>query len=247
MLATLVVDDERRAVDLLRKLLEETGEFSSVRHAYSATSAIDAVRVMVPDIIFLDIQMPNKDGFEFLKELKELNIESYLVIVTAYDQYKLEALRAGVLDYLTKPIIPEDLRSCIERFKKYVKGGKNNFNLLLSQILGHFEKNQKVRFDGRSDFYMLEPSDIFFCEADGNYSKINSVDGPHLCSLNLGQVEKKLPMGTFVRLGRSIIINIRFVRKVDRKSGNVTLEKNGRRVDVALSRRQIAELDKLLK
>lgn len=244
MLSTLLVDDEKRAVALLKRLLEETGEFSSVRHAFSADSALEAVKAGVPDLIFLDIRMPNKDGFAFLQEVKGLNINTDLVIVTAYDQYMRQALKHHAFDYLTKPVIRTELQECIDQYKQRRKG--LDFSSRLSHFLDGYEPGRKVRFNTRSGFFKLDPSSILYCEADGNYTNIVTFESTELCTLNLGHVREMLPSSSFVRLGRSFLINIKFVFRVDRKSGEVAFEKGGKQKSVSLPVRQVKELDKLL-
>jgi two-component system, LytTR family, response regulator len=242
--STLLIDDEKRAIALLRKLLEETGVFTDIRWAFSAETGLEAVKKKTPDIIFLDIKMPNRDGFSFLADLKNLKIQTEIIFVTAYDQYVLQAIKHHAFDYLMKPVVREELEACIKEFKE--KQGKHDFSSRLGHFLEDYETHKKIRFNTRTGFFQLEADAILYCLADGNYTQIFTSDGGQMCTLNIGHVHELLPTNGFVRLGRSIIINTHYVFKVDRKSGDVTFEKGGKQIPLNIPLRQIKELDKLI-
>jgi two-component system, LytTR family, response regulator len=240
----LIVDDERRAVTLLKKLLEETGEFSALWSTTSTTTALELVKKNKPDIIFLDIRMPNQDGFEFLSSLRKTENNVEIVFVTAYDQFTMKALKNHAFGYLLKPVVREELKDCIREFK--LRKGPPNVNNRLTRFLADYEANRKIRFNTRSGFFQIDPSGIVYCSADGNYTNINTGESNQVCALNLGAVMETLPHNGFIRIGRSLIVNRNYIYKVDRKSGVVTFDKGGRFITVSLSRSQVKELDKLI-
>ena len=244
LLTALLIDDEKRAVALLRKLLEETGEFNTIRYAFSADAGMEAVKKNVPDIIFLDIQMPNKDGFAFLKEIKTINIATEIIFVTAFDQYTKLAIKQHAFDYLMKPVVRDELQACIQAFIQ--KQQRSDFTSRLSRFLEGYEINKKIRFNTRTGFFQVSASNIVYCLADGNYTHINTGDAEQLCTLNLGHVQELLPQNGFIRLGRSHIINSHYIYKVDRKACEITFLVEGKQLSITVSVRQVKELDRLI-
>lgn len=115
-LRALIVDDEENARILLSKLLEETLLFNEIRSAESVDSAYDELRRFEPDIIFLDIKMPGKDGFTFIRELPQDHKILKIVFVTAFDQFAIQAIKNQAFDYLLKPVNRKELKQCLTRF-----------------------------------------------------------------------------------------------------------------------------------
>src|SRR5689334_20187131 len=145
MLTTLIIDDEKRAIALLKKLLEETGEFSSIQASQSTAIALDLAMKHKPDLIFLDIKMPGQDGFEFLKCVRDEKINAEIVFVTAYDQFTMKALKNHAFDYLMKPVVREELAQCIDAFK--ARKEKTEVSNRLDRFLEDYEAHGKIRFN----------------------------------------------------------------------------------------------------
>ena len=208
-LTALIVDDEIKAVELLKKLLEDTLQFSRVEYSYSAAEAFQILEQHEPDLLFLDIKMPGKDGFSFLKDLQNLKVNSEVVFVTAYDQFALQAIKGHAFDYLLKPVDRKELVDCINQYRAR-KSEAHGFNRL-SDFTGSQEESSKLRINTRTGYIFINPSVILYCKADGNYTCIDLGDKQHLCSLQLGMIEDMLPKNGFLRLGRSLIINFNFI------------------------------------
>ena len=182
----LLVDDEKRAVALLKKLLEETGEFSEIRWAYSADAALELIKKIQPQLLFLDIQMPNKDGFALLKDLDALGLSTEVIFVTAFDHYSMKAIKSHAFDYLMKPVVRQELLACLEAFKS--RRLAPDVNTKLGQFLSDYESGKKIRFNTRTGFFQVEPTNIVYVEADGNYTTIHTHEGGQLCTLSLAGV-----------------------------------------------------------
>jgi two-component system, LytTR family, response regulator len=243
-LSCLIVDDEKRAVALLKKLLEETAEFSEIHSAYSATSAIELVRRFHPQLIFLDIRMPENDGFQLLAMLKEIKLVTEVVFVTAYEEFALRALKNHAFDYLMKPVLRDELKQSIEQFKE--RRYRQDFDTRLEKFLFEYESSHKIRFNTRTGFFQVDPTSIIYCTAEGNYTKINTGEREQICTLNLSFVHDLLPQQGIVRVGRSLLINANFIYKVDRKAGEVTFEKAGKFFNLSVSTRQAKEIDRMV-
>ena len=241
-LTALIVDDEEKARTLLAKLLEETNSFSSIRIASSASSAMKELFQLKPDIIFLDIRMPGKDGFALLHDLKNENIKADIVFVTAYDQYALKAIHSHAFDYLLKPVNREELKECIAQFKN--RHQEQPLADRLEKFLEVWEENRKIRFSTRIGFVFIDPSQILYCEAEGNYTVIHMGSKHHMCSVQLGKIAGMLPANGFIRLGRSLIVNFDYITQVDRKTRQVTFEKDGETFNIKVPRLHLKELEK---
>lgn len=233
-LKTLIVDDEKKAVALLQELLEASLQFSEIRYAYSASSATTILQEFEPDVVFLDIKMPGTDGFALLREIRASSDTIGIVFVTAYDEFALDAYRNYAFGYLLKPVNRADLSKCISRFKA-----------MRSERSSEGSQPPRIRFNTRTGYFFVDPDDILYCEADGNYSTINTGDKEHLCSLQLGNIQELLPVNGFMRLGRSLIINFKYVASVDRKKYLLLFEKRGLSLSINVSPSQLKELERL--
>jgi len=239
-LCALIVDDEENALTLLSKLLEDTNQFSEVRTASSARHARQELNHFVPDLIFLDIKMPEMDGFTFLEQIKKERRQTEVVFVTAYDNYALQAIKKHAFDYLLKPVDRKELLDCIMQFKDR----KQEAYLLerLEKLVNDPKENQKLHIHTRTGYLFIDPVSILYCQADGNYTLIDLGERQHLCSMQLGVIENLIPKSAFVRLGRSLIINFNFVSSIDRKTNKIIFEKEGKPYAITISKAQLKEL-----
>lgn len=234
-ISALIVDDEESARNLLSNLLEELQCFSEIRLAKSASAASTELFQYDPDLIFLDIKMPGKDGFSFIGDLPIKEKKPGIVIVTAFDQFAIKAIKNQAFDYLLKPVNRKELKQCVQKFIE-------SRQLVVRETL---EKFSRIRISTRTGTVFVNPAAILFCKADGNYTTICTGDKQHLCSLNLGKVEELLPGNGFFRIGRSHIINREYVTILDRKESAVILVRDGETVKLKIPRHHLKELDKL--
>jgi len=197
----LIVDDERLArIDLI-DILTEFENVKVIGEADSVPSATKAIKELKPDVIFLDIQMPGESGFDLLEQV---NIESKIIFVTAYDEYAIRAFDVNALDYLLKPVNPERLKTAIERLEykdesKDLKTRKLNYNDSLFLSL-----NSQLKF--------LKISSILVINSAGDYTEVLTGDGrTQLTYKPLNEWEHRLPENHFVRIHRSTIINMGYI------------------------------------
>ncbi len=240
-LSALVVDDENGARKLLKKLLEETLFFSDIRLARSVASAREELIGFEPDLIFLDIRMPGKDGFEIVRELPFKKEMPGIVFVTAHEEYAIAAIKNHAFDYLLKPVNREELKLCIVRFieARLAKTSTKSND-------GHdavSKKIDRIRINTRTGTLFVNPETILYCKAEGNYTEICTGEKQHLCTMNIGKLEEQLPRNGFIRIGRSYIINFEYISFLDRKESSVTLVRNGQSAKVKISKRHLKDLD----
>lgn len=238
-LRALIVDDEESARRLMAKLLEETLFFSEIRMEQSVDSASAELHSFDPDLIFLDIKMPGKNGIKFVNELHFSDGKPGIVFVTAYDQYAIQAIKLQAFDYLLKPVNRKELNECIE---KYI--GKRE-ELLLKSVLRSepVKKIPRIRVNTRTGTVFINPASILFCKAEGNYTTICTGEKEYLCSLNLGKLQDQLPPVAFIRIGRSLIINFEHIILLDRKKSTITLERDSESVTLKIPHQHLKDLD----
>jgi two-component system LytT family response regulator len=240
-LNALVVDDEENARILLKKLLEETFFFNDIRLVTSVEAAYSELSRFEPDIIFLDIKMPGKDGFAFIQDLPRNIRINKIVFVTAYDQYAIKAIKNQAFDYLLKPVNRKELKQCLVRFIE----SKDERAVIERpvKIIESRERLTRIRVNTRTGTLFINPADILFCKAEGNYTTVCTGKKLHLCSMNLGKVAEMLPMNGFIRLGRSYIVNFEYITMLDRKESTIVLVRNGESVTVKIPRQHLKDID----
>ncbi|HEX2969065.1 MAG TPA: LytTR family DNA-binding domain-containing protein [Bacteroidales bacterium] len=232
-LSALIVDDEENARKLLFNLLEDLQCFSDIRMADSAPSAHAGLALYDPDLIFVDIKMPGKDGFSFISDLPIKSKKPEIVFVTAYDQFALKAIKSQAFDYLLKPVDRKELRLCVEKFleKRERKSQESS------------GKISRIRINTRTGTVFVNPDNILYCRADRNYTVICTGKKEHLCSMQISKVNELLRKETFLRVGRSYIINGEYVTLLDRKESVVVLARDGESVSVKIPRENLKDLD----
>jgi DNA-binding LytR/AlgR family response regulator len=239
----LIVDDEENARILLNKLLEETLLFSEVKTAQSVDAAYIELKQFDPDIIFLDIKMPGKDGFTFIQELPANYNTHKIVFVTAYDQFAIQAIKNQAFDYLLKPVNRKELKQCLSRFIDNITDDKSS--VIPLKPAGPRERMTRIRVNTRTGTLFINPIDILFCKAEGNYTTVCTGKKQHLCSMNLGKVAELLPENGFIRVGRSYIVNYEYITMLDRKECTILLVREGESVTVKIPRHHLKDLDTL--
>jgi len=227
MIEAVIVDDEIKA---LKSLAWELTHFSEeINVSASFTNPFEALSYLeknTPDCLFLDIEMPTMDGFQFIQKLTNKNFP--IVITTAYNQYAIKALKNEAIDYLLKPIDTDDLKDTIAKIKKF--NSKNFTAERLEQILLNFNANlshKKITLNTDGKLLFLESDEILYAESDGNYSTIYLVDGQKIVlTKKLKEVNTLLPQDSFFRIHNSYIINLNKIKEFLKTDGYVVLNSN---------------------
>ena len=209
---TLIIDDERLAREELKSLLKEFNEIEIVGEAQNGEEGIQKVKELNPDLIFLDVSMPEMTGFEMLKHLE--NIPN-VVFVTAYDQYALKAFEVNALDYVLKPVESERLEDAIKKLKERDENDFESENTPLSRKDRQLTIEDRVFIKDNEKCYFVRLGDIRMLESDGNYVKVYFGDSRPLILRSLNSFEGKLDPEVFFRANRKFIVNLQFVHKVE--------------------------------
>jgi len=212
----LIVDDERLARQELRELVAEHPFIQICGEAENATTALKLAADTHPDLIFLDIQMPGKTGFEFLEALPPPH--PHVIFTTAYNEYAVQAFEVNALDYLTKPIHPQRLAAALERVRKRVAGPTVQDPIANDSPESNSRNWQEedrvfVREHDRCWFVTLKS--IRLIESEGNHSRIHFEQERPLLYRTLASLEEKLPPGLFLRANRSQLVNLSFVESIE--------------------------------
>lgn len=232
-LRSLIIDDEKLSRDLLRSLLTEyCSETEVIGEASDVDSALSQIREHDPDIVFLDIEMPGANGFDLLKGMAGQN-SFQTVFVTAYNQYAIQALRAGAVDYLLKPLDIDELKNTVKKLSKLACRNNppidNNKDSLEQTILLPHLKGIKI----------IRLKEIIRLEADNNYTVIYLMDGTaFVASKPLKDLEHKLHPLWFFKTHRSHIINFHYCREYSSDEGDHVVMHSGDKV--ALSRLRVS-------
>ncbi len=244
MIKAIVIDDERRSRKVLAELLSFISDVKIIAEAGNVDEGVVEIRKLKPDLIFLDIEMPLKSGFDLLKEIQNDSHIPDIIFVTAYDRYAIEAFKYTAFDYLLKPINRSDLKETIDRYRE--SKTKSNLTSKLSELFSYMEAPKKLIFDLRTGLLIIDPIKLLYCVADGNYTYLHLDDGrSEVVSFNIGYVEKKLQSFDFYRLNRSILINIEHILKLDLKNRTCELKSNGEYLKFKVSQAKLSELKAL--
>lgn len=233
MIRAIIVDDEEKSRKLLKNLLADyCAHVEVVAMAHSVSSAINAIQRSKPDLIFLDIIMPDENGFRLLEMIKDIDIE--VIFVTAYDQYAIKAIRFSALDYLLKPINIDDLHTAIRRVEEKIllKRDEQAFNKRLHVFLENSQlqpHQKKIGLPTQTGINFVIIEDILLCRAEGNYSIIYlSSDGrKEIITRTLKDFEELLTDYNFYRVHRSYLINLSHIKEYSRTNQSPDYDGDG--------------------
>ncbi|SEL89083.1 two component transcriptional regulator, LytTR family [Maribacter orientalis] len=227
MLQAVIVDDEIKALQSLTwELTNFSDEISVIASFTNPHDALDYLEKNTPDCLFLDIEMPTMDGFQFIQKLTNKNFP--VVITTAYNQYALKAIKNEALDYLLKPIDTDDLEETIAKIKKF---NNKNFSVeKLEMAMLNFNSrsvHKRITLNTDGKLLFLESDEILYAESDGNYSTIFLTDGQKIVlTKKLKEVNELLPSDSFFRIHNSYIINLNKIKEFLKTDGYVVLKSN---------------------
>ena len=230
----IIVDDERLARNELRRLLADYPDVEIIEECNSAEAAISAVDALRPDVVFLDIHMPGKDGFGVLKEL---DFMPHVIFITAYDEYAIKAFEVNALDYLLKPIEVDRLKEAIKKVK--------------AELVEPIDKLKKLGINDQifvkdgDRCWFVNLSDVPMFESEGNYVRVYFDKNKPLILKSLNNLSNKLDEVSFFRANRKFIINLNWVDSIENwfNGGLMVKLKNGEKVEI--SRRQASKFKEM--
>ncbi len=240
----LVIDDERLARKELISLLEAHPEIEIIGECNNADNAVKKIEVLNPDLIFLDIQMPGKDGFALLEEI---SFVPNVIFTTAYDEYALKAFEVNAFDYLLKPIEQGRLADCIEKLKSLRKEEEIVEESIKQGKIDQLGEGDQVFVKDGEKCWFVKLKDVSAFESEGNYVKVYFDKNKPLILKSLNSLEQRLESKVFFRANRKFIINLNWVNSIENwfNGGLRVSLKDGKQIEI--SRRQAAKLKDIMR
>ena len=241
MIKAIIIDDEQLAIESLQWEIENFSTDVKIIDTFTnPKEAVSGINYLKPDLVFLDIEMPEIDGFQLLQLLDYRNFD--LIITTAYNQYAIQAFKANAIDYLLKPVDPDDLLQAIEKVKTRLNNNtttKNIENVLNNLLKKEMQENRKIPISVSNKIILVEPDEILYLKSDGSYTTIFLKDGKeYLASKNIKFFEDLLPEPIFLRIHKSYIVNIREIKEFLKHGNGEVVLSNDKIIPVSRRHRQ---------
>ena len=244
LISAVIVDDEKNNIDNLSILLKEL--FPDLKIIGEATDAVYAEKLIVqykPDIVFLDIQMPGKNGFDLLTSLAIHNFE--LIFVTAFDQFGIQAVKFSAIDYLLKPVNAEELRKAVQKAisrileKKQNKQLENLLNVLKNQQL---KDAHRIALPSSKEIRFIRTTEIIRCESSNNYTTFHILNGESIVtSKPIFEYEEILQAYGFIRCHQTHLVNKRYIKSLVKQDGGYLLLENGSKIPISRMKREMVK------
>ncbi|QRQ99546.1 LytR/AlgR family response regulator transcription factor [Dyadobacter sandarakinus] len=246
MIRALIIDDEQKARNIVhRYLINLVPEIGEVEHAESVSKAVEMMEYFKPNLVFLDVEMPHQNGFDFIAEKKKAEFD--VVFTTAYNQYAIQAIRFSALDYLLKPIDPEELKAAVDRFiqksqQRSVLYREDLYANLANNIKKNDAKEFKLAVPSSEGIFFFTLDEVVRLEACKNYTYIH-LDGkrPFISSKTLKYYHDMLSEFNFIRTHKSHLVNPLFIQQISHNHQFVLLS-DGTRVEVSRRKKDEVEL-----
>lgn len=241
-ISAVIIDDERNNIANLSILLQE--HFPDINIIGEATDAVYAEELILlykPDIIFLDIQMPGKNGFDLLASLRVHHFQ--LIFVTAFDQFGIQAIKFSAIDYLLKPVNPEELQKAV--LKAISRSAEKKQNARLENLLDVWQHQQKkdehrIALSSSKEVQFIKANEIVRCESSNNYTTFYTAVGESIItSRPIFEYEEILEGYGFIRCHQTHLVNKRFVKSMVKQDGGYLLLENGDKVPVARQKKDL--------
>lgn len=233
----IIIDDEIMGAERLQILIEKhCSEISILSVCLKPEIAIEIIKKKKPNIIFLDIEMPNISGFNLLEQVRAEKFQC--IFTTAYNQYAIDAIRQNALDYLLKPIDVNDLKSAIEKAKEKIDNDRDSLSQATTKLIDYMTKKKNSTFSipVGGEVYFVDADEVQYFEADGNYTHIYMDDikkNKITSSKNLKKIEESINLDNFIRIHNSYIINVKNVIKYNKGLAKTVIMKNGKQLNVS--------------
>lgn len=235
LITALIVEDERDARLLFANYLKLFDEIKLVGEAANAEEALEIIHSKTPDLVFVDIDLPVTDGIELTKTVRRQNIPCQIVFTTAHADKAIDTFDVKPLDYLLKPFGPDEIRQVVSRFQQEI-GNRIDSELTKSV--------DKIRIPVRSGFVFFRPDEIVFCQAQKTTTTLLLVSGEEEnTSVSFGHLADFLAQYQFFRVSRSVVINLKYLRRVDKKKRTCQLSFEGKSIEVEISKSNLHFFD----
>lgn len=238
MIHCVIIDDEINCIEMLEWLLKTYCPNVAIdAMCDSGEKGIEAIHKFEPDVVFLDIEMPRMNGFDMLEKFDKIFFD--VVFTTAYNKFAIKAFHYSALNYLLKPVDPEDLQKTIKRIEeKKSSTSKEQLNILLQNIKNISQPVQRIALSTGEGLIFVETKDIMYCQAESNYTNVKLTNGKKiLVAKTLKDIDETLSGKDFFRLHNSYLININQIKKFVRGDGGYVVMNDDTEITISRSRR----------
>lgn len=235
----VIIDDENRTRELIARMIDSFGfDVVTIPEGENVQSGIEAIEKHQPDIVFLDIQMPDGTGFDVIRSIENKDFE--VIFITAHEEFAIKAIKFSALDYLLKPVDTAELKVALEKALSTIDEKKESSQFdALQKNIQPTEKRRLV-LKTQESVHVVELDQIIRCEADRNYTSFFLKDGKKiLVSKTLKEYETLLSAHNFLRVQQSHLVNIDFVDRYDKKNGGAVVMKDGSEVPLSPAKRDL--------
>jgi len=235
MIKTIIIDDEQKARESISDIIRLFAEnVNVVAQAEDVKTGVEAIIQHQPDLVFLDIEMPDGTGFDLLKKIGKLNFK--VVFITAYQEYAVKAFKFSALDYLLKPVDPDELVAAIEKAEQSLQ--LQNIELKMNAFFNNMDnpskKDKKIVLKTLESIFVVNVKDIVRCESDENYTKIFLISGKTIIvSTTLKEYDELLTDFEFFRTHKSHLINTNYINQYQKADGGYLVMKDNSTVPIA--------------
>jgi len=233
----IIIDDEPDAIETIYNIIKlNSSEYKVIASSSNPIEGIELIKRHKPDILFLDIEMPEMSGFKLLESLPKIDFE--IIFVTAYEQYALKAIKSGALDYILKPVNISELHTALDKAKSRIEHQTHLSTDYISVIKEIYSKKSKrIRIPTISGFEFIIPENLIRLEADGSYTNTFFTDGKQLMiSKTIKDLKSLFSSNMFFRSHRSHIINLYHIVRFERGKNNIIMADNS---VIPLSRKRV--------
>ena len=246
-LRLLIVDDEDLARQRLLSLLDRRSDFEVVGECATGADAVRSIRELNPDIVLLDVQMPELDGFDVISEVGPQNMP-VVIFATAFDDYAIDAFDVGAVDYLLKPVDEERFNRTLDRAAKRVRESgtdtaASQMTALLRRISSMAASSGRFAVKVHGKILFLDPGEIYWIQARDDIARVHLVDSAYDVREPLSHLEARLPANTFLRVHRSVIVNTSHIRAAEPfdQGDQMLILRNGKRLTTGRSYRKVVQ------
>ena len=240
MIKTIIIEDEQKSRDVLASLVQRNcPELSIVGLANNVGEGEEMIKTLKPDLVFLDISMPDGSGFDLLEKVHGYKFE--LIFATASDQHAIRAIKYSACDYLLKPIDAEELKQAVAKvvMKKNAVPNMENLQFLIQQLKRADENFQKITLPTGNAYEIVNIKDIVRCEADGSYTNFHLSDKRKLMiSAGLKHYEELLPESEFIRVHHHHLINMNHVVRFLKEDGGYAVMSDGSKIEISRRKKE---------
>lgn len=238
MIRAIIVDDEQHCTDRVLKLVSSfDSNIEIIATCNTVDDAVKQTNALNPDLVFLDIEIHDKTGFDYLEQLGDYNFN--LIFTTAFNNFAIKAFKYSAMDYLLKPIDRDDFVKAIERLNKQLssKDTEVQIKMLLSNLKKENHK-KTIRIPSNNGFDIIEISEIIYCEADTSWTHIYTKDKKYTVSNGIGYYDDLLKDVNFFRIHNSYLVNVDHVKKYTKGKGGYVTMSNNTAIDVSTRKKE---------